>query len=142
MKLNEPIMRERRRPGAGQVTCIVAPEERVAATWVNLSRRGASIRLDRGLRPGTMIILEFASPLEASLTHRLEAVVAWCRPVSDADGFEAGLRVRRDRPDAVLAFASLNVPKVNRNPASGVETKAWSHLRARKESTTTTAPAA
>jgi len=140
MKLNDAIMRERRRPGTGTLVCRYAARDCGTAAWRNLSRTGAAIWLDRAVRPGERLTLEFASPLEMGRTHRLNAQVAWCHAADG--GAEAGLRILRDDPDAVLAFANLDTATVNKNEDGEVETKAWSHLRVCEQSTPTTAPAA
>lgn len=77
------------------------------ATWLNVSRAGAAVRLGRYLRPGKRLQLCFASPLQYGAIVELPARVAWCRPLEGGVEFAAGLQVRRDAPEAALAFAAL-----------------------------------
>ena len=139
MQLNDTRPRERRRPGAGTLTWRAASGDAAPAAWLNLSRTGAAIGLGREVRRGQWLTLAFTSPLWDGEEHRLGARVAWCRE-DGAGGYVAGLRVRRDAPEAVLAFASLGREEaLNRDRGCGVETTRWSSLAAREPSGTTTA---
>ena len=113
-------MREQRTALEGKLVYEYADGEHGVALWHDVSRIGARIHLGRYLRPGRLICLEFASPLEPECTISAEVQVVWCRQVQGAPEFVAGVRVRRRTPEEALAFAALGYAGAGRlNKAEG-----------------------
>ena len=104
--------REERTALSGSLTYRHEPGEQGRARWLNVTRVGASIRLGRYLRPGRLLHLSFANPLDSGAQADVAAQVAWCRLVPGSVDFEAGLRIMRDAPEMALAFAALGYEKV------------------------------
>ncbi len=122
-------IRERRTPVAGCVAYRLESGDTGRAAWLNVSRVGAALRLGRYLRPGKRLCLRFASPLPAGGTVELPARVVWCRPVAGGVEFDAGLVVRRDTPEAALAFAALGYAAQRRANVS----PQWTVVRQRED---------
>ncbi|HPO17081.1 MAG TPA: PilZ domain-containing protein [Candidatus Hydrogenedentes bacterium] len=101
------IQRERRTPVTGWVAYRSESGAVGKGYWLNVGRTGAAIRLGRELRPGEMLSLRFASPLTLGGDVEVAARVIWCRPLDGVRAYAAGLQIRRDAPEAALAFSSL-----------------------------------
>lgn len=136
METQATTTREIRTPVQGTLVCRTQGSHRLAQ-WVNLSRVGAQILLDREVKPGEAIWLSFESPFAADKQVLLEGRVVWCAPRESTLFREreqhvdevvqhvaetkpasaprypirpvwcAGIQVLRDNPDAALAFATL-----------------------------------
>lgn len=101
------IQRERRTPVTGWVAYRCESGVAGKGYWLNVGRTGAAIRLGRALRPGELLSLRFASPLTLGEDVEVAARVIWCRPLDGVREYAAGLQIRRDAPEAALAFSSL-----------------------------------
>lgn len=123
-------MRERRLMFGGRLIYRYDDAEHATAHWLDVSRVGAKLRLGRYLRPGRVIELDFASPLDGEQV-RLGARVMWCEQVKEAPEFVAGVHVRRETPETALAFAALGYQMLDdcvaaNSPAfSGVSSSVW-----------------
>jgi hypothetical protein len=129
-------MRERRTMLGGGLIYRYDASEQGTAYWLDVSRVGAKLRLGRYLRPGRQLELEFVSPLREEQRVQLGARVIWCQQVKDAPDFLAGVYVRRESPEAAVAFAALGYQMLDdcRNAnipvRSGVSSGAWPHFHA------------
>ncbi len=101
------IQRERRTPVSGWVAYRCESGVAGKGYWLNVGRTGAAIRLGRALRPGEYLSLRFASPLMLGEDVEVVARVIWCRPLDGVREYAAGLQIRRDTPEAALAFSAL-----------------------------------
>ena len=92
------------------------------ATWLNISRTGASVRLGRYLRPGRRIYLEATQNSPA-----IPAEIVWCVPVPGTLQFRAGLQLLRTDPEIALLITNLGQRALgeNKNPSNTVVDAVW-----------------
>lgn len=128
--------RELRKRLGGRLIYRYDAAEHGTAHWLDVSRVGAKLLLGRYLRPGRLIELEFESPLRAEDRVCLKARVMWCQQGKDLAEFVAGVHVRRESPETVLAFASLAYQKPDELEAmntplfGGVSSSVWPQFHA------------
>lgn len=92
------------------------------ATWLNISRTGASVRLGRYLRPGRRIYLETEHNSPA-----IPADIVWCVPVPGTLQFRAGLQLFRSDPEIALLITHLGQRALgeNKNSSKTVVDAVW-----------------
>lgn len=132
MKTQSTTMREIRTPLSGTLHCCIQ-DNTASAQWVNVSRVGACIVLDRAVTPETLLELYFDSPLETGIQVCVPGHVVWCAQESTHNGlgWRVGLRMYRKNPEAALAFASLGYQARRGNAAgSAVKQPYWAKLQA------------
>lgn len=105
-------IRELRRELSGAIEYSSGCGEGGRATWLNISRTGAALRLGRYLRPGRQITL--LSTTEGGATT-VPAEIAWCVPIPGTMYFRAGLRINRDNPEVALHIATLGQSALLKN---------------------------
>jgi hypothetical protein len=129
-------MRECRTPIQGTVDCETGDGQPALAQWQDVSRTGAQLRLDQYLAPGREVRLGFQSPLWFAGRVELKARVAWCFQIPGTAAFAAGLVIKREDPEAALAFSALRdrVPAANGLATEWVELPRWTALEAVGES--------
>jgi hypothetical protein len=125
-KVNREI-REIRTPFTGAFTYVSGCGDAGRATWLNISRTGAAVRLGRYLRPGHVVQLHPAS-VDQDASWSIPARVVWCTRIPGTFQFQAGLAVDRSCPEATLHFATLGYAAraLNTNTDSAVVTAGWS----------------
>jgi len=134
MNFQTHAIRERRTPLSGRLGYRYEPDLSGSAAWLDVSRTGAGLRLGRYLRPGRRLRLYFDAPLPWGPAQRIEMEgrVVWCRQAPNGPEFEAGLEMRRENPDAALAFAALGYEaqaESNKSEVREVEPIVWHCLR-------------
>ena len=120
-------VRELRTPLTGSFHYVSGCGDAGRATWLNISRTGASVRLGRYLRPGHVIRLQPAGQ-ENDLDWAIPATIVWCARIPGTLQFRAGLAVDRTCPETALRFATLGYEALamNRNTNRTVLTAGWS----------------
>lgn len=120
-------VRELRNPLAGTVRYVSGCGNAGQATWIDISRTGASVRLGRYLRPGHIIQLRPAGD-DRDPVWGIPARIAWCTRISGTLQFRAGLAIDRSCPEDALNFAALGYEALamNRNTSRTVLTAGWS----------------
>lgn len=117
--------RELRRGRRGTITYHSGCGNWGRATWLNISRTGAALRLGRYLRPGRVLYLESDDKGPVPKTV-IPAEVAWCKAIPGTLDFRVGLHVHRPTPAVALAFAQLGAPtRENKKHLETVTNAAW-----------------
>ena len=120
-------VRELRTPLAGSVHYVSGCGDAGRATWINISRTGASVRLGRYLRPGHVLQLH-PTGQENDTVWAIPARIIWCVRIPGTLQFKAGLAVDRSCPEIALRFATLGYEALalNTNTIRTVVTAGWS----------------
>jgi hypothetical protein len=94
-------------PLAGSVHYICAPNDGGVGIWQDVGQGGACVKLNRYLRPGTLVLLSVKLGFESGAYSELKGKVAWCRRCGENGSSVAGLRLFDDVPEAELTLSGL-----------------------------------
>jgi len=95
-------------PYSGALRYRYAPDEAGVATWLDVGRGGACVRIGRYLRPGRHLLLTVSdvdSPGKGEVD--LKGQVMWCRPSEDNKSFVTGVRIFRHEPEVEYALSEI-----------------------------------
>jgi len=120
-------VRELRTPLIGNFRYVSGCGNAGQATWIDISRAGAAVRLGRYLRPGHLIQVQPAAD-DPEQHWAIPARIIWCSRIPGTLHFRAGLAIDRSCPETALRFATLGYEALalNKNNNCTVTTVGWS----------------